>query len=155
MAAQLYQGGTDSRLPSRRSGVMLDQSHLKSKRAHEGCSLRRWGPLRFLRQQRHRLLRRQCNHTINVLGCGDRSNAGRDVELQLNGAAVVRQGNEKARTGGIPQSYAVTERIMDRRLGVPGHTTALDEVKESASPSPFCSEVMPWESVVKWPFDAS
>ncbi|GIX66419.1 cyclic nucleotide-binding domain-containing protein [Babesia caballi] len=51
----------------------------------------------------------------------------RYVELGLKGVGVVRKGNEKARTGSIPQSDAVTERTVEKCFGVLGRTTGLDE----------------------------
>ncbi|GIX60568.1 hybrid sensor histidine kinase/response regulator [Babesia caballi] len=98
-------------------------------RAHWSHHGRRWGPLRWPGQQRERYLRRQCNHTNNLLGCCGQIYAGRDVELGLNGAGVVRKANEKARTGSIPQSDAVTEGIMERRFGVLGRPTAVEDAE--------------------------
>ncbi|GIX66411.1 nucleoporin p58/p45 isoform X2 [Babesia caballi] len=74
---------------------------------------------------------RQCNHLKDVLRCGAQRNAGRDVQLGLDGVAVVRKANEKPRTKSIPPSYAVTDSAMDERLGVLGRSTALDEAREA------------------------
>ncbi|GIX60572.1 fatty acid synthase [Babesia caballi] len=58
----------------------------------------------------------------------------RYVELGLKGVGVVRKGNEKARTGSIPQSDAVTERTVEKCFGVLGRTTGLDEGREACVP---------------------
>ncbi|GIX66423.1 ABC transporter ATP-binding protein [Babesia caballi] len=71
---------------------------------------------------------------MTLRSAADKVSPGRDVELGLNGAGVVRKANEKARTGSIPQSDAVTEGIMERRLGVLGRFTALDEDKVGGVP---------------------
>ncbi|GIX64924.1 ATPase family AAA domain-containing protein At1g05910 [Babesia caballi] len=65
---------------------------------------------------------------------GDLEDAGKgeDVQLKLNG--VWLQGNEKAGTAGILQSYPVNERTVEKCFGDIGRPTAVEDGKEAGVP---------------------
>ncbi|GIX64922.1 beta-galactosidase [Babesia caballi] len=59
-----------------------------------------------------------------------------EAKVMLDGCEVgtevrgrVYKGNDNARTGGIPQFHAATDRTVEERLGDLGRSTALDEAK--------------------------
>ncbi|GIX64921.1 deoxyribose-phosphate aldolase [Babesia caballi] len=52
---------------------------------------------------------------------------GCEVGTEVRGR--VYKGNDNARTGGIPQFHAATDRTVEERLGDLGRSTALDEAK--------------------------